>query len=286
MTGTEVGGFGQRLTQAVAKHGPLCAGIDPHPYLLKQWGLTLDATGLRSFVQTALEAFSEVAVLKPQVAFFERLGSAGLAVLEELLVQARQMGVLTIADAKRGDIGSTMDGYTDAFLRPGAPFEADALTVNPYLGPAVFDDCARVAYAHGKGVVVLALTSNPQGRSLQRSVDPGGRAAARQVVQWVNDTNAHLSGSEPGSVGIVLGATVEDAFDVLGEPLLGVRGPVLVPGYGTQGGNLNELSRQVAGIAGPVLVNSSRALLECGPDPQIIRRAARAANLELSAALR
>src|SRR5919108_2936412 len=127
--------FGARLVDAVAAYGPLCVGIDPHPSLLAEWGLTDDADGLARFVDVCAAAFAgHVAVVKPQSAFFERHGSGGIAVLEELLAAFAGTPTLTILDVKRGDIGSTMDGYADAYLAIGAPLAADAVTLSPYLG--------------------------------------------------------------------------------------------------------------------------------------------------------
>ncbi len=124
MTAARAGGpapFGSRLAAAVAARGPLCVGIDPHRELLLSWGLTDDVTGLRRFTDTVVEALADrVAVLKPQSAFYERLGSAGLAVLEEAVRRARAAGALVLLDAKRGDIGSTMAGYA-AVLEPDTP---------------------------------------------------------------------------------------------------------------------------------------------------------------------
>ena len=159
---------GRRLAAAMAAAGPLCLGIDPHPSLLQAWGLPDTAAGLESFGLTALEAAAgdgaaRVAAVKPQVALFERHGSAGLAVLERLLAEARDAGVLTIADAKRGDIGSTMDGYAAAWLDDASPLAADAVTLSPYLGYGTLTASIERAAAAGRGVFVLARTSNPEG---------------------------------------------------------------------------------------------------------------------------
>src|SRR5690606_16086582 len=148
--------FGRRLQEETAARGRLVAGIDPHAALLESWGLPDSPAGLREFSRTVLEAVTgHVAALKPQSAFFERHGSAGVAVLEELLAAARAAGVLTILDVKRGDIGSTMGAYAQAHLLPGAPLEADAITVSPYLGTGSLDPAAELALAHGKGLFLL-----------------------------------------------------------------------------------------------------------------------------------
>ena len=110
-------GFGDRLYTAMRTYGPVCVGIDPHASLLKEWGLDDDANGVREFSLRVIEALGgRVAAFKPQAAFFERHGSHGVAVLEEVIAACREVGTLCIVDAKRGDIGSTMDGYAHAFL--------------------------------------------------------------------------------------------------------------------------------------------------------------------------
>src|SRR5580693_5117111 len=147
--------FGERVALAVGRLGPLCAGIDPSADLLGAWGLTDDARGLGSFCRICVAAFAGVVpVIKPQVAFFERHGSAGLAELEGLLVDAREAGLLVLADAKRGDIDSTAAAYADAWLGRGSPLAADAVTVHPYLGLAALSRLFYLAAANGKGILV------------------------------------------------------------------------------------------------------------------------------------
>ncbi|MET0964991.1 MAG: orotidine-5'-phosphate decarboxylase, partial [Nakamurella sp.] len=127
--------FGHRLVTAIDKRGPLCVGVDPHPGLLESWGLPASVSGLERFAMTVVEALGPtVAVLKPQSAFFESYGSAGVAILEKVIAATRDAGALLLLDAKRGDIGSTMAAYAAAYLTGGSPLAADALTVSPYLG--------------------------------------------------------------------------------------------------------------------------------------------------------
>src|SRR5690606_2108364 len=134
----------------------------PHAALLDAWALPQSARGAREFgLRTVAAAAGLVGVVKPQVSFFERFGSAGFAALEDVLSEARSAGLITIADAKRGDIGTTMDAYAAAWFTPGSPLEADALTVNPYLGVGALDSTFALAARHGKGTFVLAATSNP-----------------------------------------------------------------------------------------------------------------------------
>src|SRR5450755_295834 len=183
--------FGARLHAATIARGPLCVGIDPHPQLLAGWGLADDVAGLERFSLTVVEALADrVAVLKPQLAFFERHGSRGVAVLERVLAEAAAAGALTIADAKRGDIGSTMAAYADAFVGDGSPLAADAVTASPYLGFGSLRPLLELAAATGRGVFVLALTSNPQGGQVQHAVGPDGRSVAAAVLDAVRAENA------------------------------------------------------------------------------------------------
>ncbi|UYG16444.1 orotidine-5'-phosphate decarboxylase [Brachybacterium huguangmaarense] len=265
--------FGDRLREAVAAHGPVVAGIDPHAPLLAAWGLPDDADGVRRLGAAVLEAVDgHVAAIKPQSAFFERHGSRGVAALEDLLAEARDRGVLTILDVKRGDIGSTMGAYADAHLRPGAPLEADAITTSPYLGFGSLRPALDLAAEHGKGVFVLALTSNPDGAQVQHAREADGTAVARRIVELVEAENADAAAW--GSVGLVVGATVGSAPADLGIDLVAGRAPLLAPGFGAQGAGVAERDAVFAGASGRVLVSVSRALLGAGPDVGALRRAA------------
>lgn len=256
----------------MAARGPLCVGIDPHPALLKSWGLDDDAEGLRRFSLTALEAVASLAAaVKPQVALYERHGSAGMAVLEEVLAEARDQSVLTIADAKRGDIGSTMAAYADAWLRDGSPLAADSVTLSPYLGFESLRPALDLAAATGRGVFVLALTSNPEGASVQHI--GGAESVARRITTAAAEENGRYEGML-GSVGLVVGATVGTALQDLDLDLAAVRGPILAPGLGAQGATPADL-RATFGPAFPqVLGTSSRDILAAGPGVRGLREAA------------
>lgn len=262
--------FGVRLRAAVERRGNLCVGIDPHPALLRDWGLGVDAAGVAEFSHRALEAFGDlVPAVKPQVAFFEEHGSAGFAVLEDVLDGISRAGSLSVADAKRGDIGSTMAAYARAWLGEGSPLACDALTVSPYLGVGALDAAFSEATATGRGVFVLARTSNPEAAGLQRSTG-GSATVAQAVVDEIGRRNLASAPSgdraAPGSFGVVVGATVDD------PPRLDeLAGPVLMPGVGQQGGSIDDV-RRIAGPALPdTLVNVSRHVLRAGPDVGAMR---------------
>ena len=275
-------GFGDRVAAAVRKTGPLCAGIDPSPALLGAWGLTDDADGLASFCGTCVEAFAGlVAAVKPQVAFFERHGSAGMAVLERLIADASAAGLVVIADAKRGDIDSTAEAYADAWLGVRSPLAADAVTVHPYLGLAALAPLVSRAGATGRGVLVVVRSSNPEGRELQRATTSGGVPVEDMLLADIASINDDPE-IPPGTVGAVIGATLEPSELALSQ----LGGVILAPGLGAQGAAPADLASRFAGCRpGTVLPSSSRGLLQLGPDLDDLRLGARALARQLRAVL-
>jgi orotidine-5'-phosphate decarboxylase len=271
-------GFGARLVDAVGERGPLCAGVDPHPALLASWGLTDDADGLARFADSCVAAFAgHVAVVKPQSAFFERHGARGIAVLERLLAAFAATPTLTILDVKRGDIGSTMDGYADAYLAVRAPLGADAVTLSPYLGFGSLVAALDTGADAGRGAFVLARTSNPEGAPVQIA-EFDGRSTAQSIVDAAAGRNA---GAEPlGDAGVVVGATREHGLD-----LSALNGPVLAPGLGAQGAGPADIAAIFSGVQGLVLPAASRSVLAAGPSAASLRAAAESLRDELAAAV-
>lgn len=264
-------GFGDRLADAIEAKGPLCIGIDPHVQLLEQWGLPLNADGVRAFAEAVLEGCGDhAAALKPQVAFFEQYGSAGMAVLEEVIAEAKRRNIIIVADAKRGDIGSTMKAYSDAWLGE-SPLATDSVTLSPYLGFESLRPAFDAAHSKGRGTFVLALTSNPEGKSVQHI--GGAQSVAANIVDAAREENARQEWSAMGSCGLVVGATVADALEKLKIDLSSFNGPILAPGYGAQGATAADLYRVFAGIENQVLVNSSRGVLSHGPNLQKLTEA-------------
>jgi len=256
--------FGARLAKAIEARGRLCVGIDPHPALLDSWGFTDSVFGLEMFAMTAVEAVAgAAAVVKPQSAFFERHGSKGVAVLEQVIAGCRERGALVLLDVKRGDIGSTVQAYADAYLDPTSPLAADAVTASPFLGIGSLDPLVDTALAHDAGVFVLALTSNPEGPTVQHAGTADGRTVAAQILDAVASRNADADG--PGSIGAVVGATIEPPSDVTPQSL-DLNGPLLVPGIGAQGGTVDDVRRIFGSACRNVLPSSSREILGAGPD--------------------
>ncbi len=259
--------FGKRLRVAMDDRGPLCAGIDPHPGLLEAWGLTDSVDGLEKFALAAAEALAPVAAaVKPQSAFFERFGSRGIAVLERVAETSRQAGALVVLDVKRGDIGSTAQAYADAYLDPASPMEVDAITATPFLGFGSLAPMLATAGEHGKGVFVLALTSNPEAPQFQHARTDAGTTVAGTVLDELRGLNGDVA--PMGSFGAVVGATIAET----GEDL-DVNGPLLVPGIGAQGGTADDVRRIFGGVLHLVLPSSSREILGAGPDPQALQAA-------------
>jgi orotidine-5'-phosphate decarboxylase len=267
--------FGARLRLAMDELGPICAGIDPHPALLAHWGLDETAQGLETFAMTCVEAFAgTVAVVKPQSAFFERLGSAGVAVLERTLTGLREAGTLSLLDVKRGDIGSTMSAYAQAYLGDDAPLRADAITVSPFLGFGSLHPALDLARENGRGLFVLALTSNPEGAQVQHALRDG-RTVAAGIVDGVTHENApQRRAGVLGSVGLVVGATVGEAVHRLGLDLSAANAPLLAPGVGAQGATADDLAAVFGAALGNVLAASSREILRAGPDTAALKAAA------------
>ena len=284
--------------RAVAARGPLCVGIDPHRSLLIDWGVGDDLDGLRRFTELVVEALAgSVAVLKPQMAFYERFGSRGIAVLEEAVAEIRAAGALVLLDAKRGDIGSTMDAYAE-YLRSDHPIQVDALTVSPYLGPDSLEPAHRTAQRFGGGLFVLARTSNPDAGTFQhaRLPDDEGRSVAQAVVDTVRRWNTpdwvvgdpmpsiagvrdsgSTWGGPTGSYGVVVGATLPQ----LDVDLDSLGGPILAPGLGAQGGSPADL-RRLFGRDRAVVPTVSRGVLGAGADKGALRAAAEKWTAELA----
>lgn len=261
--------FSKKLVAAFSTSGQLCVGIDPHEEILIENGFEVSAQGTLNFGLAMLDELEgAVAIIKPQVSFFERFGSAGFNVLEKLLQEANQRGYLVIADAKRGDIGSTMEAYGQAWLAKAAPFICDALTVNPYLGVGALTPAVAFASERGKALFVLSATSNPEGLHLQASTHEG-KPVAKQVADEVAVLNTATASTKDrfGNLGLVVGATVDLGAVGLADLNSGrvdLRTPVLAPGFGYQGAQLANAKSILKDLAGDVIYTISRSALRGG----------------------
>lgn len=274
--------FGDELLERTKELGPLCVGIDPHSSLLRAWGRDDDITGVEFFSLRMLEAVTGTAVaIKPQVAFFERFGSAGFRALEKLIAEARDANVLVIGDAKRGDIGSTNDGYAAAWLHPASSLCVDALTVSPYLGLDAMDDLISTAASYNKGLFIVVASSNPEGRPIQTARVDSGERVEDYLLRSIAERNQSSQGAL-GHLGAVVGAT-RDRSEF---PLEEMRGAYLVPGVGAQGATPSDVGRLFERcLKGSVIVNASRSISEAGPERRAIADAAQRLRDDISSAL-
>lgn len=257
--------FGARLAAEFVAGRHLCVGIDPHATLLKNWQLSDDSAGAERMGRDVVAAAAGVAAcVKPQIAFFERFGSAGFTALERVLADARQAGLIVIADVKRGDIGSSFAAYADAWLQPGAPLEADAMTVHAYQGFGTLSGAFDYVQKYSKGLFVLAATSNPEAYAVQTARRDDGRMIAAAMLEEADAWNKKTHPNEiAGSIGVVLGSTLRlsdfeiDVTQQRATPAL----PVLAPGFGFQGAQI-ETAGEIFGTLKPGLIASeSRSIL-------------------------
>jgi orotidine-5'-phosphate decarboxylase len=276
--------YGERLAARVAERGPLCVGVDPHPSLLTSWGLPSDAQGLERCARGMIEALGGIVpVFKPQSAFFEAYGAAGIAVLERTLADITAAGAISLLDVKRGDIGSTMDAYAAAYLSDGSPLASDAITLSPYLGFGTLDGAIELADRNGRGVYVLALTSNPEGAQIQHARAADDRTVGQLIVDEAASRNVarRKPGASLGPVGIVVGATIGQT----GTDFAKLHGSILCPGIGAQGGTAADVVEVFAEATRFVLPSSSREVMSAGPKPGALRSAATRMLGEMKAAL-
>jgi len=260
--------FAERLEAVVDARGALCVGIDAHPASLAKWGLADDAAGLEAFSRGLVEALAgRVAVFKPQSAFFEAQGPAGLSALSRTLRDVAAAGALSILDVKRGDIGSTMAAYARAYLADGAELAADAITVSPFLGFEALQPAVDLAAATGRGLFALARTSNPEGAEVQLAVSPdAGGTVAQHVVAGAAAANRRAG---TPLVGLVIGATLAK----LDVDLDGFDGWILAPGIGAQGAEMTHLAELFGARPARVLPTVSRSIADVGPAAPALRDA-------------
>jgi orotidine-5'-phosphate decarboxylase len=248
--------FADRLAAEVErKRSQLVVGLDPRVDLLP-----VELRGdVSRFCCGIVDAVApHVVAVKPQLAFFEALGAAGIAAFEQVCQYAKRAGLLVIADGKRGDIGSTARAYSEAYIE-GAPPLADALTVNPWLGRDAVEPFLGAVRRGGVGIFVLVRTSN-SGGDLQDAVLKDGRPMWHHVAGLVDEWGADMAG-EVGlsSVGAVVGAThpraVADARRLMPRTIL------LLPGVGAQGGSISDLTRAFQSGPASAIVPVSRSVI-------------------------
>lgn len=253
--------FATRLQQKIVEHSPLCVGIDPSASLLKSCGLPDTPQGAFELGRRVLEAAEyRLSLLKPQSAFFERFGSAGLRALEELVTLARGKDVLVLLDGKRGDIDTTGAAYAEGYFSATTSLRVDAVTTHPYLGLGALDPFLDIAIRNQGGVFVVVRSSNPEGQELQSARLASGETVAQNLCREITLRNRRL-GEGLGPIGAVVGATCEDAAaTVAALP----QSFILAPGVGAQGATIQDVLARMPAARGRVLPNVSRAILANG----------------------
>jgi len=291
------GHFADRLMDAIeAKRSHVVVGLDPdyellpadvrdaHPRDAYESEERMKAACYEEFLTGLLGALREEAVgVKPQVAYFEALGAPGYELYLRIVALAKQWGYLVIADAKRGDIGSTAEAYAKAHLDIAG---ADAVTVNPYFGSDGLEPFFCRAREAGKGVFVLVKTSNPSSAEIQDLVLGSGGPLYRRVADLVNEWGTGTVGARGyRSVGAVVGGTHPAEGAALRAHMPGV--PLLIPGYGAQGARADDLKAMFDPRGSGAVVNSARAILYAYRKREGVpwQEAARLEALEMRSAL-
>ncbi len=298
--------FADRLAAALQRKGnALCVGLDPRwdclPLELRQRhggpSLAAAAAAYEDFCSRVLDVVAPlVPVVKPQSAFFEACGPDGMAVLQRLLRKARDLGLITIFDGKRNDIASTATAYAEAAFggarlgsRQHPVWEADACTVNPYLGREGVEPFLQCARETGAGVFVLVRTSNPGGGQFQNLTISSGNGAGNPLYRHVGEAVAAWAAENPGAcglgdVGAVVGATCPQELATLRQALPGV--VFLIPGFGAQGGTAADVASAFRSDGLGAIISSSRGVLfPFMPDTKEWERAVEVAARSAVAAL-
>lgn len=253
--------FAARLQQKIAEHSPLCVGIDPSAALLKSCNLPNTPEGAFEFGKRVLEAADfRISVLKPQSAFFERFGSAGMKAVEELTSLARSREVLVLLDGKRGDIDTTGAAYAEGYFSSTTTLRVDAVTTQVYLGLAALDPFLDIASRAEGGVFVVVRSSNPEGRDLQTARMANGETVAQNLCREITLRNRR-QGAGLGYIGAVVGATCDDGNEIA-EAM--PQSFILAPGVGAQGATVQDVLTRMPSARGRVLPSVSRAILANG----------------------
>jgi orotidine-5'-phosphate decarboxylase len=271
--------FPEQLAQAVQSKGnPVVVGLDPRadslpPGFIDGETPAAVARGFAKFCREVLDVVAPlVPVVKPQAAFFEQSGPAGMAALHEVIECAASRNLIVILDGKRNDIGSTAEAYAHAYLgrRPVSVWGCDALTVNPYLGDDSLEPFVEAASSRGAGIFVLVKTSNPGSGRFQDLV-ADGRPLYRHVADLVESLAKRTMGrGQYGAVGAVVGATYPRELAELRQAM--PHAWLLLPGYGAQGATAADCAQALDERGLGALVNSSRAILYAYPRPEYRER--------------
>jgi orotidine-5'-phosphate decarboxylase len=267
--------FADRLITAItAKDSRCIVGLDPRVDQMPAFVRTgSDYAAITAFHELVIEAVADlVPAVKPQLAFFEQYGVAGMQAFENTVIAARQHGLLVIADGKRNDISSTAEAYANAYLGEGG-FNCDALTVTPYLGRDSLVPFVEACRKHGKGLFVVLKTSNPGSKDFEdQTLESTGRPLYEKIGGVLNELGSGLVGASGySSIGAVIGATFPEEGSRLRA--LMPKALILVPGYGAQGGSAQAAAECFNEDGLGAVVNSSRGITYAFGDPNISREA-------------
>lgn len=262
--------FSNRLAEAILQKGnAVCVGLDPRFSLLpSELKILTESSGLshaaviRKFCYEVLDIVSPlVPIVKPQIAFFERHGAAGMQSLEAVVQRAQSLGLVVILDGKRNDIGSTAEAYASAYLGRGrrSAFGGDALTVSPYLGDDTLEPFVDRCVARQAGMFVLVKTSNP-GSGFLQDLQIDHQSIAERIAAWVEHQSSALRGDDQlGPVGAVVGATYPNELAQMRQKMPSAW--ILIPGYGSQGGTAQDVAAGFHPNGLGAIVNASRSII-------------------------
>jgi orotidine-5'-phosphate decarboxylase len=267
--------FADRLIAAIrAKDSRCVVGLDPRIDQMPSFVQSGDlCAAITEFHELILDAVADlVPAVKPQLAFFEQYGVAGMQAFENTVRAAKRRGLLVIADGKRNDISSTAEAYANAYLGPDV-FDCDALTVTPYMGRDSLMPFVEACHKHGKGLFVILKTSNPGSKDFEdQPLAETRRPLYEKIAGVLNELGRDLVGeSGYSSIGAVIGATFPEEGSRLRE--LMPKALILVPGYGAQGGSAKAAAECFNEDRLGAIVNSSRGITYSFRDPDITRDA-------------
>ncbi|MFZ4762504.1 MAG: orotidine-5'-phosphate decarboxylase [Alphaproteobacteria bacterium] len=252
--------FRERFIQAAATHSPFCLGFDPSPAMLEAWKLPVSTKGLAACCEKLTHIIDgKVTIIKPQMAYFEAFGGEGILILQDFIAHMRAQGVLVLLDAKRGDIGPTMEAYSRAYFADDAPMRVDAITINGFLGIKALMPAIEAAHRHHAAVFVVVRSSNPEGSWLQQAITDNGKTVAERMAIEIEEINQQLP-----VMGAVLGAT--NIKEALHLQQLMPSAFILSPGLGSQGASANDLQPLLKN--GLIIPTASRSLWQGSAQPE------------------
>ncbi len=261
--------FAKRFFALSQERSPFCLGVDPTAELLAKWGLPDTVAGVGAMCDVVVAAAGEqLAVVKPQAAYFERFGVEGMRLLQKLVAAFRQRGTLVLMDVKRGDIGSTSQAYAESYLGPDSAYGCDAMTATAYMGFGALMPMVEHAAKVGAGLFIVVRSSNAEGAVFQNAIVPSsGLMVADHLAMEITECNRHYTGTEAGLIGAVMGATLENATDTLARLPYSL---LLCPGIGFQGATIADLHIRYKGAEHRLIPTSSRGVLAAGPDVEAL----------------